>query len=136
MIHTEVTAFLPTITQGFFISKFRSDKINELNHGKHRLYLQILSKFFEDHIEIKKGQRLGFFCRWTRQSKVLTCTNEKLRQTKRKRKVIFWIQKIQTGGFLNLFNFAYAGRDVVNQGAKVALGVIKGGINDINNIEK
>ena len=84
----------------------------------------------------KKRTAFRFFCRWTRKSKVLTCTDETKRQTKRKRKFIVWIQKTQTGGFLNLFNFAYAGRDVVNQGAKVALGVIKGTTNDINNIEK
>ena len=32
--------------------------------------------------------------------------------------------------------YAYAGRDTVNQAAKVAPGVIKGATNDINNIAK
>ena len=28
--------------------------------------------------------------------------------------------RLQTGGFLNRYDFAYAGRDIVNQAAKVA----------------
>ena len=38
----------------------------------------------------------------------------------------------QLGGFLNCSDFAYAGRDTVNQAAKVAPGVIKSVINDLN----
>ena len=34
--------------------------MNELFHGKHRLWVEILNKYFEDHFEIKKGQVLGF----------------------------------------------------------------------------
>ena len=59
-IDTEITAFLPTNSKGFLLSKFRGDKINELFHGKHRLWVEILDKSFEDHIKIKKGQPLGF----------------------------------------------------------------------------
>ena len=40
------------------------------------------------------------------------------------------------GGFLNRCDFAYAGRDTVNQAAKVAPGVIKNAGNKINNIAK
>ena len=43
-------------------------------------------------------------------------------------------QKRQTRGFLNRYDFAYAGRDTVNQVAKVAPGVIRAAANDINNI--
>ena len=49
------------------------------------------------------------------------------RRTNRKR-------KRQHGGFLKHYDFAYAGRDVVNQATKVAPGVIKAATNDINNI--
>ena len=59
-IDTEITAFLPTNSRGFLISKFRSDEINELFNGKQHLWVEILNKSFEDHIEIKKGQPLGF----------------------------------------------------------------------------
>ena len=40
------------------------------------------------------------------------------------------------GGFLNRYDFAYASRDVVNQTAKAAPGVIKGATNYISNIAK
>ena len=43
-------------------------------------------------------------------------------------------QKRQTRGFLNRYDFAYAGRDTVNQVAKVAPSVIRVAANDINNI--
>ena len=42
--------------------------------------------------------------------------------------------KRQYGGFLNRYDFAYAGTDVLNQTAKVTLGVIKAATNDINKI--
>ena len=42
-------------------------------------------------------------------------------------------QKWQRGGFLNRYDFAYAGRDTVNQAAKVDPGVIKAA-KDINKI--
>ena len=45
-------------------------------------------------------------------------------------------EKKQMGGFLSLCDFAYAGRDTVNQAAKVAPGVIKNAGNEINNIAK
>ena len=40
----------------------------------------------------------------------------------------------QLGSFLNHYDFAYAGRDVVNQAAKVAPGVIKATTNNIHAI--
>ena len=40
----------------------------------------------------------------------------------------------QCGGFLNRYDFAYAGQDVVNQAAKFAPGVIKAASNDTNTI--
>ena len=40
----------------------------------------------------------------------------------------------QLGDFLNRYDFAYAGRDTVNQAAKVAPGVIKAAADDINKV--
>ena len=40
----------------------------------------------------------------------------------------------QTGGFLNRYNFAYAGRDVVNQAGKVAPKLISQATGEINKI--
>ena len=59
-IDTEVAAFLPQNSKGFHISKVRGDKINELFHGKHRLWVEILNKSFEDLIEIRRNRPLGF----------------------------------------------------------------------------
>ena len=42
----------------------------------------------------------------------------------------------KTGGFLSRYNFAYAGRDVVNQAAKIALGIISKATAGINKIAK
>ena len=44
------------------------------------------------------------------------------------------MQKKKTGGFLTRYDFAYAGRDAVNQACKVAPGVIKGATKEIDNI--
>ena len=40
----------------------------------------------------------------------------------------------QLGGFLNRYDFAYAGRDTVNQAAKVVPGVVKAAADDINKV--
>ena len=40
----------------------------------------------------------------------------------------------QTGRFLNRHDFAYAGRDVVNQAGKIAPGIISKATSDINKI--
>ena len=40
----------------------------------------------------------------------------------------------QTGGFLNCYDFAYAGRDTVNQVGKIAPGIINKATSDINKI--
>ena len=40
----------------------------------------------------------------------------------------------QTGGFLSRYDFAYAGRDVVNQAGKIAPGIINKATSDINKI--
>ena len=54
-------------------------------------------------------------------------------QTKiKKSRKIYRGTKRQVGGFLNRYDFAYAGRDTVKQAAKVAPGVIKNASNEIN----
>ena len=40
----------------------------------------------------------------------------------------------QTGGFLSRYDFAYAGRDVVNQAGKIAPGIISKATSDITKI--
>ena len=59
-IDSEVVSFLPQKSKGFFTSIFRGDEINELFSGKYHLWVEILNKSFEDSIEIKRNQSLGF----------------------------------------------------------------------------
>ena len=40
--------------------------------------------------------------------------HQRKKKQKRKRRVVYRKQKRQTGGFLNRYDFAYAGRDTVN----------------------
>ena len=66
-----------------------------------------------------------------------------MRQKRTKRKRTKYQRKHQTknrenkrqyGDFLNRHDFAYAGRDMVNQAAKVAPDIIKAATNDVNKI--
>ena len=50
---------------------------------------------------------------------------KKRKKTKKQKKKV---------GVLNDYDFAYAGRDTVNQAEKLALGVIKSSSNEINNV--
>ena len=43
-------------------------------------------------------------------------------------------KRSQTGGFLNRYNFAYAGRDTVNQVGKIAPKIINQATGEINKI--
>ena len=61
---------------------------------------------------------------------------KKRRQTKKIYRRTNQKRKRQLGGFLKRYDFAYAGRDTVNQAVKVAPGVIKVATNDINEIAK
>ena len=57
-IDTEIFASLPRNSRGYVTSKFRTDENSFRNH---HLLVEILSKSFEDSIEIKKGQAIVFF---------------------------------------------------------------------------
>ena len=57
---------------------------------------------------------------------------QRRRQKRRTRKTTVYRKR----GFLNHYDFAYAGRDTVNQATKVAPGVIKNASNEINKIVK
>ena len=46
--------FLPTKSKGFATSRFTSDEINEIYHGKHCLWVEILKKSFLTLFQIKK----------------------------------------------------------------------------------
>ena len=128
-IDTKVTASLPTNSKGFLTPKFREDKINELFHGKHSFWVEILNKSFEDPIEFKKGELLGFLVVESEDLKFQYVLKKK-KAKKEKKSCILKMKKAGRS------DFAYGGRDTVNQAAKVAPGEIKSAANDINNIAK
>ena len=43
-------------------------------------------------------------------------------------------KRIQRGGILNRYNFAYACRGILNQAGKIAPGIIKNATNEINDM--
>ena len=58
-----------------------------------------------------------------------------MRQYKRQRRPRQKYRKrTQSGGFLNRYDFAYIGRDTVNQIGKIAPGLIKNASSEINDI--
>ena len=132
-IDTEIAVFLQN-TKGYVTSIFRGDEINEIYCKKQRLWIEILNKSFEETVEIKRNRPLGFLVVEPEHLKFkYETTKKKRRQTKKRtnRK-----RKRQLGGFLNHYDFTYAGKDIVNQAAKVAPDVIKAATNDINEIAK
>ena len=54
------------------------------------------------------------------------------RNTGKKRRM----SRRQTGGFLNCYDFAYAGRDTVNQLGKIAPGIINKATSDIKLVNR
>ena len=56
--------------------------------------------------------------------------------TQKTKKTLSKISKkeVSSSDFLNRYDFAYAGRDTVNQFGKIALGLIKNACSEINNI--
>ena len=59
-IYTKMTVFIPQNLKGFLTSILRGNKINELSYGKHHLWVEVLDKFFDGTVEIKKNQPLVF----------------------------------------------------------------------------
>ena len=94
--------------------------------------MEILNKYFEDNIKIEKGQPIGFFAVESENLKFqhAPCKTK----AKKKRQTTCWKTKKHAEAFLNRFDFAYTGRDTVNQAAKVAPHIIKGATNEISNI--
>ena len=93
-----------------------------------------MNKSFQDHIEIKKRQLLGFLV-VEPENLEFQHVPQKKKAKKEKKGRVSKTKKADRRLF-ELLDFAYAGREVVNQEGKVAPGVIKGATNDINNIVK
>ena len=140
-IEAGIVLHLPKEAKAFIASKFRSQDIYEVNKQKSRLWIEILNSSYFEKLKRKIKTPLGFF----------VIEPEKLKskyETKKKPKKqtglpnnwyktwkMYW-QKIrsQTGGFLNWYDFAYAGRDTVNQVTKIAPEIIKQATGQIDRI--
>ena len=135
-VDTELFILLPRNSKGFITSVFWGDEISKFCSKKQRLWVELFNKFFEETVKIEKNQPLGFFAiepenfnfkYETKNKKKRTIQNKKSLSKKKNQK-----QKRPLGGFLNRYDVAYAGRDIVNQASKVASGVIKTAANNIN----
>ena len=103
------------------------------------MWVEILNKSFKEPIKIKKDQPLGFVVVEPEHLTFKYETSNSKKRKPHKRKKFFKKQQRQTtiqatSGLLNRYDFAYTGKDMVNQGAKVTPGVIKATTNNINAI--
>ena len=104
------------------------------------MWIEILNKSKNESNRINKNSVLGFV---VIEPEYLRFKYEMKKTKKKKRKKYYQNcgtlgrkRKRQWGGFLSRYNFAYAGRDSVNQLAKVAPGVIKQAGNNIDHMVK
>lgn len=119
---TQMLLFLCQKTHKCFLtSKFREEEIEQIWNYEQRLCVGILNKSCKEPIEIKKGSVLGFLLLETKQDIEI---KHEIAQAKKKNGVSHSISRKTKTRFLNRYNFAYASRDVVDQAAKVAPGLI------------
>ena len=125
-IDTDIVLILQKNAKAFVTSKFRGDEIFEVNGETQRVWIEILNKSYNEHIKINRNSVLGFV---VIEPKYLSFKHETTKAKKKKEKIL-----PKTWSYWNSYryNFAYAGRDVVNQAAKVVPGVIKQATNDID----
>ena len=101
------------------------------------MWIQLLNESFEDTVKIPKNQALGFVVIKPEHLKFRyeTSTVKKKKAIQKRKTTLSKSNRRrlrQLGGFLNQYNFAYAGRDVVNQATKVVPDIIKAATKDIN----
>ena len=152
-VDTEVSIILPENTTAFLATKFEGQEIQKIigpTNGKKRLWIIRLNKsYFEPYI-IEKGGVLGYLIIEPEDSEVKICDASKKNSRQKKPYPDNYLpndwskngknalkrksSRLKTGGFLNRYDFAYAGRDVVNQVGKVAPKMITQAPEEINNI--
>ena len=59
-IDTNITLILPKKAKAFVISKFRGEKIYEINSETQRLWIEILNKSYQEELKIRRNTALGF----------------------------------------------------------------------------
>ena len=143
---TGITIKLPEKSAVHLTTKFKGQKIKTIEGPKtERLWLTLLNDSYFDKHKIQKGDLKGYLVVEPTHTEIKYEKNPPVKTGdlqitifpkngvkigkhtgKRKRR--------QTGGFLNRHDFAYAGRDVVNQAGKIAPGIISKATSDINKI--
>ena len=135
-IDTELTIELPENCTVFLATKFEGQDIQKfIGPCRKRLWLTILNQSYTEKYQINKGDLIGYLllepdnlnvhyiakektsC-WQKMTKCPNIISPKIgrsigKTTSKKRG-----KRSQTGSFLNRYDFAYAGRDTVNQVVK------------------
>ena len=123
-IDTELLVELPENYSAYLTIKFENQNIKEfIGPCKKSLWIEILNSSFLNKLNIKKGDLIGYLLfKPDKNGNVFY-----IKKKKKKKKKIYQnflkkrnIKKKQLGGFLNWYDFAYAGRDTVNQVCKIA----------------
>ena len=149
-IDTEISIKLPENSSAYLVTKFGDQEIIKINGpAKKRLWITLLNESYLNNYQIKKGDKIGYLIIEPSTVKIHYETKQKIIQkTKcsinylpenwsRNWKDYFQKKKSrQTGGFLNRYDFAYAGRDTVNQVGKITPKIITNANSDINKIAK
>ena len=140
-IDTNIILRLPKKAKAFITSKLRAQEIYEINKEKSRLWIETLNTSYNEDFKIKKRHLLDFL--------LLNQKIENLNMTRKKsQKRRKFYRKTgnrhgnctgkkrsrQREGFLNRYDFPYAGKDTVNQVSKIASGIIKQATGEIDKI--
>ena len=118
-VDTELILKLPSGAKAFLTSKFKGKKIHELT-GNKSLWITVRNESYFDKLTIKKCERLGYLVvqpeglKIQYEAKKVSRKNIYLQTGKKRGKATGKRRWKQKGGFLNRYDFAYAGRDVVN----------------------
>ena len=153
-INTELLVDLPENYSAYLTTKFKNQTIKEfIGPCKKRLWIEILNSSYLNKLNIKKGDLIGCLLFEPNENvNVFYIRKKKPNYSQKKKDVQIIIypktdrkninlfskkrktKKGQVGGFLNKYDFAYAGRDTVNQVGKIAPKIITQATGEINKI--
>lgn len=132
--NSNIVVILPNEHERYSTSLFKQDEVETIAGIPHRSWVKILNRHVLRSIVIRKNKRIRFFA--IKQGKNINVTHEtatsKKKETNESKKISKG--KTQSGSFLNWYDFAYAGRDVVNQLGKVVPDLIKNASSELNNV--
>ena len=130
-IDTEFSNKLPE-SKAFVVIKFENQEIKQIDGPiRKRLWITLLNESYLENYQIKKGNEIGYLIIEPSDIKIHYETKQNIRPKGKCQinylpqnwsetwKDYFQKKKRQTGGFSNRYDFAYAGRDTVNQVEKI-----------------